>query len=374
MFPIPTPTQINSEYTLTIEGFESPFGDPVEIAIFKVIEDVSSRAIEPGSSVVYDVVLDPPSDTQWINDIHLSLNKKWENSTISEELIIAANVYRYAGWVHMADQTVKKWPPRCVRNGPNSFRVTIDYAPLAVVNFQISPQKTKKKVAIDTLVWENNDGTFQQVNMNAITPEQYIAYNNINVDRKGIVQGVDVFDPSFSWTERWTYGPVLDPQDYHKFVTQLSGTVNLNKFRGFDPESVLLISAVGRNIFPLTWEYDYSFSYAPPRGAYFEIGDGTSGIWIHPSFRSGHVHVDMEEQEHKEGRTQGDIITLPKSIKLHKIYPTYDFDFLSVAPGIPFGYGTPLDGKYDLKSKFVETGTVPYIGLEWALPEWGDLS
>ena len=368
MAPLPTPVQIKSDYLLTFTGVDGA------AAIFKVVEDISSRGMQPNSNVVYDVFLDPPSDTPWIDDIHYLEREAWADSTLSEELIIAINVYDTAGWIHMGDQVVKKWPPTCVRSRPNAFRVTIEYGPLFFVNFQISPQKTKRKVALDTVAWSNNDGTFQPIDMNAVTKEQYIAYNNINVDRKGIVQGVDVFDPSFTWTERWTYGPTKtlvesENKKYSEFMTEVCGTVNKSEFRGFPAQSVLFVSGVGRNVSPLTWEYDYSFSYKPKR-EYVNIGDGSSGLSIHPTFHSGHVHVDIEEQEYKEGKTQGDIITVPKVIKLHKIYPDGDFDILSVAPKVPFGYGTPFDSVYDLRSRFVKLGEIPNIGERWKPPEW----
>ena len=378
---IPQPATVPKRYNLTFPG-KNP---DTQLAVFHVTEETSSRGIEPNSSVVYDAFLVPPSDTQWSTDIELFDVQKWQGSTVSEELIIAANVYRHAGCTLMGGHIVKKWPPTCVRNRPNAFRVVISYAPLYVANFQISPQKTKKKVAIDTVAWKNNGATFGFVDVRTLPPDQQIAYHNINVDRKGIVQGVDTFDPLFMWTERWTYGPTktLYPEaaandamkNYSDLLTSLSGCVNEFEFRGFPPQSVKFHYGVGRNILPFTWEVDYDFSYIPHK-YYIQVGNDPWAIRIpaYDTFTSGHNLVDEEEQEYREGATQGDIITVPKNIRLHKTCPTGDFNLLSVAPEVPFGYGTPLDGTYSLKSAIVAEGAIPFIGSQWALPEWAEYS
>ncbi len=375
------PRYMATEFRMSILGL----GDAE--AIFHVVEDKVSRGMNPNVSIVYDAFLVPASDRQWSTDISLSGRAGWDIGaalTLSEELIIAANVYKNAGWSTMGDQVVKKWPPTCVRNGPNAFRVTINYAPMWVTNFQISPQKTKKKVAIDTMAWKNEDGAFVPHfggtgiggNFLGLTNEQIRGMLNINTDRKGIVQGVDTFDPAFFWSERWTYGPIqglLPPpmvgERYDLIVTELGSSVNIWDFRGFKPGSVLFLGGVGRNISPLTWEFDYRFSHKP-NGRYLNTGLGLPLTIPLLKFQSGHTHVDMEQQEYREDEEAGDFIAVPKWAKLHKVHPSKWMRSLAVAPKIPFGYGTPIDRPNDLGSTYSDKGYVPYIGTPWGLPEW----
>lgn len=363
-------------------------GDAGKTWAFGVAEDKSSREINPQSILVYDVTPLTPSDNQWTYDIDLPQKEGWEDRSVSEELIIAANVWRFAGYTHMSSQMIKKWPPSCTRTGPNRFRVTINYEQLFTVNLQVAPVRTKRLTSLDVLAWRASAAGWDKVDIPAIAdPKEKRSYLNIHVDKKGVVGGVDTFDPSFAWSERWVFGPIEgldvkiypdpDIKTYEQIVTTLSGTVNDYLFRGFPRGSVLFRGGTGRNIFPLTWEFDYDFLYMPSRKkmdtgwGYSEINIPNTPEWA----QWGHTYVDVEEMEPMEG-SSFDITNTIKVLKLHKIYEVADFSWLGLAEYVPFGCNVPFsnDDKYFPKGFPNDRYLEGIVGKPWVLPEWAEYS
>ena len=197
---------------------------------------------------------------------------------------------------------------------------------------------------------------------------QRLSYHLINTNEDG-AKGVDVIEPSFTWTERWAFGPIksLTPEgkkaseSYERKMVELTGRVNKDKFRGFPPESVLLMGGVGRNVAPLTWEFDYKFSHKPERKT---LDVGPFYIDINIDFYPGWTLVDQSEPEDIE-RDDGSPAKIPRTVKFHKVYKKGDFSELGLAEKVPFGYGTPSDELY--------LDDIPVIGEEWKLPVWATL-
>ena len=364
-----TPMYVEGVFDMTIVGEGAT-------AVFRVQEDISSRGIDGESNVVYDVDMIPnagtPIDTQFSTAINLSDGPAWADFSGSEELIIAANVWNLAGWSHMDGQSVKKWPPTCTRTGgPNQFRVVIKYEPLFVVNFDIGNQKAKKLSSDDVEVWEPNgaDG-YTKKNISTLSYYERMSYHNFHDDGKGKVNGIDVLEPYFTWDERWTFGPVKslvvpgEDRNYTQEITDTVGTLNQEKFRGFPPESVMLLNCRGRNINYLTWEFDYRFQYRPKQT---EIKIGYKTLKPGKEFQSGWHHADTTEGQEAEG-ADSTPRNASRIVKIHKIHEAGHFGFLKIASDtgtdLPFGYGTPLD-------KLEE---IPTIGTPWKLPVWATKS
>ncbi len=361
---------IQREFKIIIAANDDPSeqGDPV---VFLVHENGESREMGSNNVVIYDVKIDPHNDTPFVDTTDLINSADWGGRSISEELIIAANVWHYAGWTHLDDQLAKKWPPRCERKGANQYRVTIEYDQLFVVNFQISQLKARKKVSDRVSVWTRNGSSYDPVDLSKLGDLDKMGYFNIGSSTKAnkvIVEGVDVVDPQFTWTERWTYGPIKSlnggssgdfEKRYDNVITKLTGTVNKDKFREFPELSVMYGGGVGRNTSPLAWEFDHKFTYRPEK-EFHTIG----GVQVLPKgdFKSGWAFLDIKDTDDREGEN-ATFEAVIDPVKIHLVLEKGDFSDLNVGGEIPFGYGTPFDEKF-MKTK------IPTIGEEWILPVW----
>jgi hypothetical protein len=125
------------------------------------------------------------------------------------------------------------------------------------------------------------DGFFCDASMDGFDSNPYDG--SINVNENNEVEGVDVIDKAFKWTENrqleladfaWSYAQIID---------QLTGTVNDAPFRGFEEGSVLFEGAQGQFSAkdPTVFDVTYHFNRSRPitdGGPGSTIGDSVHGI------------------------------------------------------------------------------------------------
>lgn len=315
---------------------------------FKAVESKDSRNLGYGYELVYHVFADPPNDILFTDHIWTAAERAdWAWG--SDEVVIGWNTWLKAGWSFFDKMLVKKWPPECTRLSHNDYRVAIKYSPLYIIDFQTTPQKVKKlsSYAVAAYDFPAEGGNPNLINMQALSEKDFEPYLFINVDKKGKVQGVDVFEPSFTWTERWTWGPVKDlyhplkaggAYHYFKRLAELTATTNVEEFRGLPNKCVLFCGAVGRYIGPMTWEIDYRFSYRPTE-EYKEVHGYI--LPIPKPLQSGWTFIDIEGSETIE-TTRGDderkyVVQKPTLVKMHRVYKESNFAELNIYEKIPLG-------------------------------------
>lgn len=88
-------------------------------------------------------------------------------------------------------------------------------------------------------------------------------YGAINVDGKGNVKGVDVYVPSYAFSETHQIAPQLITPGYKYDIFSLAGKVNENGFKGFQAGEVLFIGASGQTKDLTRWEITYRFLASP---------------------------------------------------------------------------------------------------------------
>ena len=376
---------INNGFDLQILG-----DDDSETVTFRVTENVKSREFGINNNLIYDVAILQHSDIPFTDTIGNPWKRPTgdtENRSISQELIIGANVWYHSGWTNLDSSLSKKWPPHVQRTGPNQYRVTIQYEPLFSTNFQISQLKARLKQSYSVEVWERqSDGSFNKKDIDGLPAVDQKSFLNINLEKgtqqDDVVKGVDVFEPSYTWSERWTFGPIMSLQTssgneirdrYDVIITEMAGGLNKEKFRGYDPLSVAFLGGVGRNTLPFTWEFDFKFMWRPQVDI---VRVPNSNGSVHPStpiFKSGWTVVDPEfESADGDDDSPKQVI---KYIKLHQVMLPTRFEKLGIAEELPLGYSTPFDGRYSLKSKYSSPwGDVPWIGTAWQLSHWASIN
>lgn len=328
---------------LPVKSFNLRFYGNGNTMIFQVKEVKRSRALQDTYELVYSVIVNPHNDTDM--GIHLAYIGAEHPS---DEIIIAWNVWNNVGDTFYDKTLVKKWPPHCTRLGVNQYEVTIKYAPLFIVDFNINPLRTKiLQSRRTTAVWEMNDGmsTYDRIFEELQSAEEKTGYSYINIDDKGNVDGTDVLDPMMTWTERWTFGPYdgmtfTHPNEhvvgYINNLLKLSCTLNDNKFRGFNRGEVLFRSVSGRHTGPLAYEIDYTFSARPNKGS-LEFGDLVISLFTGKWFTSGWVHVDVDKFTNKEATLRDGrkvILPIPYTVRIHEIYKYSDFGEMKTYPDI----------------------------------------
>lgn len=324
---------------------------------YEAVETKESRNLEYDYEVVYDVSVRPHTDILMGEPVGgiWSIGEQIAMNWISDEVLIAWNVWLRAGVTLYSNNLAKKWPPISRRIGSNHYEVRIRYAPLFIVNFQTAPVTTKRKTSIGTMVWRfpPGGGVPTLVEAATMTPEEASYHNYINVDKQGIVQGVDIGEPTLSWTERWEHGPVSNllftnnegvVKDYIRNIGFLESTVNDAPFRGFSVGQVLFRGVSGRRASPLLYEIDYAFAARPLRpefpglvgGEVVPIPNGWAQCpWNIVETDEHDVPIDVDGTE--EGRKS--IGPNPIFAKIHQIHGFSDFSLLKIQEAIPLSLG-----------------------------------
>ena len=350
------------------EDFKLRFEHDGKSFEFQVIEAKESRDILRGSvALSYNVIpLTQTGDT--FGDYLWGTQDERPDGYSPEEVVILKEVWDQLGWCYFDYALVKKWPPSCKRVTHNHYIVTVTYSPLRIVNFSIDPVKVKRMWSLSVSKYKYDSDSHHWTRVPNLPSDWFI-----NVDDKGKVQGVDVYEPVFTWTERWNWGPVLELVQrttdasgnrgdaefiYPMQLAYLTGTVNNDDFRGFKPYTVLFKGARGRHASPMTWEVDYTFAYNPGAWDYDSIAGrakgtipiGTSIIHLSPGTTEwgGWNYVEVEKRTEEETGTDGEKIIIEKPIraKLHEIYEPADFGKLKIIEQLPLTYLNPLDGSF----------------------------
>lgn len=151
------------------------------------------------------------------------------------------------------------------------------------------------------------------------------------------VKGVDRVVPMFNFTETWQFPAQLVAETYIKTLYQMTGTVNLNAWRMFDPGEVLFMGARaeitrGAAVVPVT----FTFSARPNRFG-FKVG-AVDGIQ-----KNGwdYMHV-MYETASEPGVAS--IIKRPQFVFINCVYPASDFMQLNIGnqfPAVGVGVNAP---------------------------------
>lgn len=140
------------------------------------------------------------------------------------------------------------------------------------------------------------------------------------------VQGIDVVVPAFNFTETWTL-PAADVTD--KYVTalyNLTGTINLKRFRIFDPGEVLFMGArCDRNRTDQLVKIAFQFSARPNRGT-FKVGD------VEVDYKNGWQYLWVKYEDHNSGST---LVKRPLFVIVNDVYPKGDFSALGIGTDTP---------------------------------------
>jgi len=84
----------------------------------------------------------------------------------------------------------------------------------------------------------------------------------IGVTKDG-VEGCDVIVPTFSWKETHVYSTASINEAYMIALANVTGSVNSDSFRSFEPGEVRFDGVDGRQLSPIKFAIDYSFSASP---------------------------------------------------------------------------------------------------------------
>lgn len=328
--------------TAPVIAFTMTFSGNGNTMAFDVFEVKRSRGLQHSYEIVYNVIVNPH------NDAHMGTYLGFiADDFPSDEILIAWNVWLAAGDTFFAQGMVKKWPPDCVRTGSNAYEVTIKYAPLFITNFQITQLRTKKIQSYRSTAFELSGSKYNAIDPADMTEDERDAstYINVDPDNDGKVDGVDVMEPMFSWTERWAWGPQGNmyhatgaddtPQElYLTRLLKMSSTLNGAKFRGFESGEVLFRGASGRYVSPFLYEIDYNYSARPNKKS---IDLGGKPLLPLGSDQSGWQIVDNILTKKKEVTLRNSekiIVMVPRIVKLHQVYLYSDFSDLKTFPSV----------------------------------------
>jgi len=93
------------------------------------------------------------------------------------------------------------------------------------------------------------------------------------------VQGCDIISPVYNFSETHRFSDLVVTPAYKATLFRLTGKVNSDTFRGFQPGEVLFLGASGRRVASNMWEIGYRFSSLPnhsaENGNLITIGDIT---------------------------------------------------------------------------------------------------
>ena len=148
-------------------------------------------------------------------------------------------------------------------------------------------------------------------------PEQFGA---INVSGDS-VQGIDKVVPQFSFSEAWVWPIALVTDNFLVTLHSLTGTINANKFRLFEPGECLFLGASAdwkRNDSSIT--VNYSFRAMPNRND-FKVGQ------VEVTSKKGWQYLWVRYEDHE---ANSNLIKRPKYVYVDDVYESKDFAPLGI--------------------------------------------
>jgi len=139
-------------------------------------------------------------------------------------------------------------------------------------------------------------------------------------DNGETVEGVDITTPVYNFTETHLIPVATVTPAYRAILFWATGRINNANFKGFHPEEVLFLGAVGALRNEDYWEISYNFA-ALPRVLNIQIGDIT-GI-----DKQGWDYVDIRREKIEDG---GSLVNPPLAVYVHKVYPEGDLGLLGI--------------------------------------------
>ena len=342
-----------------VGDFILTFGDGGEKITFDCIEVNESGSINEGVDIIYKVVMEPPKN-----------ENLGDSQDLSDELIIAWNVFNQLGWTYCNDILVKQWPPKCTRDGHNTYLVTVHYAILNSPSFHVLEERTTKFYSNGTVAYVWDGSRFNRTNIGKSGQSQSdIAMRAINVDDENRkVEGTEINDGVFTWSERWQFGPCSslrweDNKQYFEWLTYLSQSVNKGTFRGCTAGSVKFDYATGRAIHPYGYEFDFHFSFAPNKDKVYFAG---VELALPTDYQSGWNHVDVTgEKKEIDVDDKKYIVQFPQTVKVHRLYDMLDFNYLNIRGDVFLGIQKFLDDNHPIPPRFPDHVDCPVQAKEY---------
>lgn len=143
----------------------------------------------------------------------------------------------------------------------------------------------------------------------------------IGVTSRG-VEGIDVNEGGFEWTETYSISATLIDELYLKTLRDLSWTVNNAEFRGFDEGELLFHGVTGSHRQGEDARLSFTFT-ARPNEVNLEIGDITIPLV------EGHQYVDVRYKDDVDA-VGGFDVKVPQFVYVHTVYFKSDFDRLGI--------------------------------------------
>ena len=152
----------------------------------------------------------------------------------------------------------------------------------------------------------------------------------INCDDNG-VNGVDIVVPALSWTESYDMPSSVVTNAYIKSLAMLTGSVNKEAFRSFQPGEVLFTGASG------THEWDEQKGYGPWLMSFKFVASPNVGQTL-PKQKIGDI-ANVEAYGHEvvwvryataSDATKNQLVRLPVAVYCNRVYPDGDFSQLGI--------------------------------------------
>lgn len=204
--------------------------------------------------------------------------------------------------------------------GDDAWQVTISYEKKGAKSEDSEPARR-------TRAFDTSGGTqhitqaYTETKYPGSAPDQQKA---IGVDENG-VNGVDIVVPQLQWTETYDVPNAYVTNGYIKGVSAITGCVNVEPFRGFDPGEVLFLGCTGShewNVDKGDGPWSLSFRFVASRNkAEVTIGS-VSGIE-----KKGHQYLWVRYESAVDSST---LIKKPKHVYVNTVYSEASFAALGI--------------------------------------------
>lgn len=154
------------------------------------------------------------------------------------------------------------------------------------------------------------------------------------------IAGTDITVPVFNFTETHTIPAENVTQEYKVTLFRLTGRVNNDFFKGFEPGEVLFLGASGSKQNPDKWEITYKFAASPnigtPSGSVGGSGGSTGpvtesiqigDITVNEKAGWDYLWVRFEESEDGEAFT---LVKRPVAVYIERVYERADFEAIGI--------------------------------------------